>query len=105
MSVTVAPQPSPHIQKGGPSGQVGGSLTFEFTKRKRWADLLIAEFADGINFILSLSSTVLYCSPAVTELLGWKDVDLIDCDFVDLITGMIYLFNLGLLSSFQTFSR
>jgi PAS domain-containing protein len=59
--------------------------TYEFTKRKRWADLLITEPADTITFVLTLSCTILFCSPAVTELLGWKDTDLIDCDLVDLI--------------------
>lgn len=59
--------------------------TFEFTKRKRWADLLITELADGINFILSESCIVLYCGPAVTEITGWKDTDFLDRDFTDFI--------------------
>lgn len=81
MSAISIPQVNPHVQK---------SLllppAYEFTKRKRWADLLITEFADNITFILSFSCRVLYCSPAVKEILGWKDVDLIDCDLTDLIT-------------------
>ncbi|RDB21526.1 Cutinase gene palindrome-binding protein [Hypsizygus marmoreus] len=74
MSAAGAPQASSSIPK-----------TFEFTKRKRWADLLVTEIADGINFILSASCTVLYCGPAVTELLGWKGADLIDCDLLGII--------------------
>ncbi|PFH54243.1 hypothetical protein AMATHDRAFT_78532 [Amanita thiersii Skay4041] len=59
--------------------------TFEFTKRKRWADLLITELADAIIFILSPSREVLYCGNAVVELLGWRVLDLLDRDFLDLI--------------------
>lgn len=70
------------------SGYGKQPLTFEFTKRKRWADLLIAELADGINMILSTSRKVLYCGPAITELIGWRDVDFLDCDLLDFITRM-----------------
>lgn len=70
------------------SGYGKQPLTFEFTKRKRWADLLISELADGINMILSTSRKVLYCGPAITELIGWRDVDFLDCDLLDFITRM-----------------
>ncbi|TFK42470.1 hypothetical protein BDQ12DRAFT_719341 [Crucibulum laeve] len=60
-------------------------LTFEFTKRKRWADLLITELVDVIIFILSPSCKVLYCGTAVTELLGYRDADLVECDLTDFI--------------------
>lgn len=62
-------------------------LTFEFTKRKRWGDLLITELADCIILILSPACKVLYCGTAITEILGWKDVDLIDHDFLRLVRG------------------
>jgi hypothetical protein len=92
MSTAAAAQTNPHVQKSGPGGQAAVPTTFEFTKRKRWADLLVAELADGINFVLSLSCKVLYCSPAAKELVGWRDLDLIDCDFVELIAGKVLSF-------------
>lgn len=59
--------------------------TFEFTKRKRWPDLLITDLVDSVLFILSPSCIVLYVATAVNELLGWRDVDLVDLDFIKLI--------------------
>ncbi|KAG1891459.1 white collar 2 type of transcription factor [Suillus subluteus] len=61
--------------------------TFEFTKRKRWADLLIHELSEAIIFVLSNECKVLFCSRAVSELLGWRDTELIDKDLVDLVNG------------------
>lgn len=61
--------------------------TFEFTKRKRWADLLITELTEAIILILSTQCQILYCSAAVKELLGWRDEDLIDTEFLDLVNG------------------
>jgi len=61
--------------------------TYDFTKRKRWADLLLTELVDNIALVLSVSGKILYCGKAVTELLGWRDVDLVDVDFVNLIDG------------------
>jgi len=59
--------------------------TFEFTKRKRWADLLITELTEAIILILSTQCQILYCGAAVKELLGWRDEDLIDTEFLDLV--------------------
>nr|URY20121.1 blue light receptor WC2 [Flammulina filiformis] len=61
------------------------SSVFDFTKRKRWADLLVTELADSIILILSNTSTILYCGSAITELLGWKDSELMDRPFEDLV--------------------
>ena len=61
--------------------------TFEFTKRKRWADLLITELTEAIILILSTRCQILYCSAAIRELLGWRDEDLIDTEFLDLVNG------------------
>ena len=68
-----------------------GPQTFEFTKRKRWADLLAAELADVIILILSPAREILYCGNAVTELLGWRVLDLLDHDLLDLIPCMSIL--------------
>lgn len=64
-----------------------GPQTFEFTKRKRWADLLVAELADAILLVISPSREILYCGNAVTELLGWRVLDLLHRDLLDLIAS------------------
>jgi PAS domain-containing protein len=61
---------------------------WEFTRRKRWADLLMTELSEAIVLVLSLRRTVLFCNPAVREILGWQDEDLIDSDFKDLVNGL-----------------
>jgi hypothetical protein len=66
--------------------QIQNSQTFEFTKRKRWADLLITELSEAIVLILSPWRKVLFCGAAVVELLGWKDEEVIDKDFGEFIT-------------------
>jgi len=58
---------------------------WEFTRRKRWADLLMTELSEAIVLVLSSRRTVLFCNPAVREILGWQDEDLIDSDFKDLV--------------------
>ncbi|KAM5531739.1 hypothetical protein V8D89_014588 [Ganoderma adspersum] len=60
---------------------------FEFTKRKRWADLLVTELNDTIVFVLSEACQVWYCGNAVTELLGWRDEELVDSDLIDLMNA------------------
>jgi len=60
---------------------------WEFTRRKRWADLLLTELSEAIVLVLSSRRKVLFCNPAVREILGWQDEDLIDSDFKDLLNA------------------
>ncbi|KAF9500816.1 hypothetical protein BDN71DRAFT_1381005 [Pleurotus eryngii] len=85
-----APQPSGSSSSPAATTSSSSALsTFEFTKRKRWADLLINELADAIILVLSSSCTILFSGAAVTEILGWRDVDLVDKDFMDLLNSVI----------------
>jgi len=78
----VAPPPSRPVQLQ-PNQQLVPS--WEFTRRKRWADLLITELSEAIVLVLSPRRKVLFCNPAVREILGWQDEDLIDRDFKHLV--------------------
>ncbi len=90
-----APQPSGSSSSSPAAATNSSSVptpsTFEFTKRKRWADLLINEVADAIILVLSSSCTILFSGAAVTEILGWRDVDLVDKDFMDLVACESFL--------------
>jgi hypothetical protein len=70
----------------------GGQPTnWDFAKRKRWADLLITELSDTIILILAPTCKIIYCGQAIQELLGWNDVDLVDYDFLGLISGEYFI--------------
>ncbi|KAF8651481.1 hypothetical protein AX16_004779 [Volvariella volvacea WC 439] len=62
-------------------------VVFDFTKRKRWADLVITDVSDAIILVLSPSAKVLYCGIAVTELLGWREIDLVDSDLLAFVNS------------------
>jgi hypothetical protein len=65
---------------------------YEFPKRKRWADLILTELVDVVVFIISPTRKILYCGAAITELLGWRDIDLVDLDLSELVNG-IFLYS------------
>lgn len=65
---------------------------FEFTKRKRWADLLVTQLTEAIVLVLSPSAEVLYCGNAVWGLLGWQDHELVDKSFLDFMNRKWNLF-------------
>lgn len=86
------PPPSTSDAAAAPAAQQAQSPVkeipvFEFTKRKRWADLLVTEVNDTIILVLSDACQVWYCGNAVSELLGWRDDELVDGDFIDLMNG------------------
>ncbi|KAH7929684.1 hypothetical protein BV22DRAFT_117494 [Leucogyrophana mollusca] len=90
---TVGPPPSsipgPSTQRplSSTAAPAAAASTFEFTKRKRWADLLIHELSEAIIFILSNECHILFCGRAVNELLGWQDSELIDTDLTELVNA------------------
>jgi PAS domain-containing protein len=60
---------------------------FEFTKRKQWADLLISELTEAIILVLGPLGQIWFCGPAVRDLLGWRDEELIGSDLLGLVNG------------------
>ena len=51
------------------------------------AAVFTINFDDSIILILSETCQVWYCGNAVTELLGWRDDEIVDGDFIDLMNG------------------
>lgn len=63
---------------------------FDFTKRKRWDDLLLDELSENIILVLSLEAKVLFCGNAVTELLGYNDDDLVDSELIEIMNSTLF---------------
>ena len=61
--------------------------TFNFTKWKKFPNLLIAEVTEAIVFVLSTNCEVPFCRTAVTKLLGWRDEDIMDGDVIVFMNG------------------
>ncbi|KAH9945825.1 uncharacterized protein BXZ73DRAFT_37082 [Epithele typhae] len=85
--VSNAALPSSVPESSQPPGLAKEIPIFEFTKRKRWADLLVTELNDTIILVLSETGEVWYCGNAVTELLGWRDDELVDTELLDLVNA------------------
>ncbi|CEL63755.1 Cutinase gene palindrome-binding protein OS=Fusarium solani subsp, pisi PE=2 SV=1 [Rhizoctonia solani AG-1 IB] len=58
---------------------------FEFTKRKKWADILISELSGSILVVLNNADNILWVSPAVVELLGWREDEITERAFRDFV--------------------
>ena len=69
------------------SKQSTPQLIFEFTKRKKWADILVTELTEVIMLVLSDAGVIWYCGPAVKDLLGWTDEELVDMHFSEIMNG------------------
>ncbi|EUC66349.1 PAS fold protein [Rhizoctonia solani AG-3 Rhs1AP] len=65
----------PHAVSSKPPG------VFEFTKRKKWADILVSELSGSVLLVLNSADNVLWASPATLELLGWRDDEIIERPF------------------------
>ena len=74
---------------GAPARHANQQLVFDFTKRKRWADLLVTELTEAIMLVLSDTGVVWYCGPAVEDLLGWADEDLVDGTLFEIMNGAL----------------
>ncbi|KAJ1309113.1 hypothetical protein OPQ81_004790 [Rhizoctonia solani] len=71
MSLAALPQ-HPQTMSSKPPG------VFEFTKRKKWADILISELSGSVLLVLNSADNILWASPAILELLGWRDDEIVE---------------------------
>jgi PAS domain-containing protein len=60
------------------------SKIFDFTKRKRWADILVNEISGAIILVLTHDGKVIFCGEGAKELVGWKD-EVLDNSVTELI--------------------
>ena len=77
------PVPLPPSSKQAPVS----SSVWDWTKRRKWADLLVNELAGTIILVLSPTAEVLYCGAAAVELLGWKEEDVVDTSLINWMHG------------------
>ena len=74
--------------------------TFEFTRRKKWQDILLSELPDTVLFVLDVHRVIQYANPGATEALGWDVEEMVDKDVLDfvnsayLIIALLFLQNI-----------
>ncbi|KAG8696639.1 blue light receptor [Ceratobasidium sp. 394] len=79
MSLAALPSHTPHTVSTKPPP------VFEFTKRKKWADILISELSGSLLLVLNPSAHILWASPAIAEQLGWRDEELLERPIRDIL--------------------
>ena len=62
-------------------------LVFEFTCRKRWADILVSKVLGTLMLILNAAGLILYSGAAIKELLGWEVEDFINKTVLNLLSS------------------
>jgi PAS domain-containing protein len=60
---------------------------FEFTKRKRWPDILISELVNVALLVFSTTGTVIHCDAATQAVTGYTDDQLLSKNFTDFLHG------------------
>ncbi|QRW02119.1 GATA type zinc finger [Ceratobasidium sp. AG-Ba] len=78
MSLAALPSHSTHSVSSKPPP------VFEFTKRKKWADI-ISELSGSLLLVLNPSAHILWASPAIVEQLGWRDDELLERPIRDIL--------------------
>jgi hypothetical protein len=76
----------------GPVSLQNTSGQYDYTKRKRWGDLISSEVVETVAFVVNSSLTVLLCGAAICELLGWRDADFLDTELTEYMDGMALVF-------------
>ena len=99
MTVPSPPQESPATyqqpQHAQQSQAQRGNQIFEFTKRKKWTNILLSEQPDTVIVILDNDNRVQYVGPGMRDVLGWEVEDLVETDFLEVVNGMFRHFCLA----------
>jgi PAS domain S-box-containing protein len=65
---------------------------FEFTKRKRWADVLISELVNVAVLVFSQTGDIIHADAAVHAVTGYSEDQLIGKNFSDILQGQFHPF-------------
>lgn len=65
------------------------NTVFEFTKRKRWADTLIAETANACILAIAPTGSILHCDASVQSVTGYPEDDLVGKNLADFLHGQL----------------
>ena len=68
--------------------------TFEFTRRKKWQDILLSELPDTVLFVLDVHRVIQYANPGATEALGWDVEEMVDKDVLDFVNSAFLIITL-----------
>src|SRR5258706_11280516 len=60
---------------------------FEFTRKKRWADTVVAELVDIAILVFSQQGAILHCDAAVNHVLGYTEDQLLGSNFTSFLHG------------------
>ena len=60
---------------------------FEFTKRKRWADVLVSELVNVAILVLSQTGSIMHADAAAHTVTGYSEDQLLGKNFSDIIHG------------------
>ena len=48
----------------------------------------MADMVEDVGFIVNVAMTVLWCGPAIYDVLGWRETDLLDSEVTEYMNGM-----------------
>lgn len=89
---SLAPVPPPLTMPAQPTKRVSSAnnnnaTTFEFTRRKKWTDILFSELPDTVLFVLDFTRVIQYANPGASEALGWDVEEMVDMDVLKFINS------------------
>lgn len=84
----MSPSSHPPSSSSAAAPQIKRSSRFDFTKKRRWGDLVTADMVEDVGFIVNVALAVLWCGPAVYDVLGWRETDLLDSEVTEYMNGM-----------------
>ncbi|KAK0548582.1 white collar 2 type of transcription factor [Tilletia horrida] len=72
------------IVSASATAAAAGAIVSDFTKRKGWSMRIVEELLDFVH-VLDFGGRILFASPSVTSLTGWKPEELVGKEIVDFI--------------------
>lgn len=81
--LTMSAQPTKRVS----SANNNNATTFEFTRRKKWTDILLSELPDTVLFVLDFTRVIQYANPGASEALGWDVEEMVDMDVLKFINS------------------
>lgn len=95
MALAIAnPKPSSSTPTGATSGTKSGHTAaqkpFDFTKRRRWADVLLSALPGAALLVLDKRGAIEYSGPGTKAVLGWDVDEVVEKNVLEFVNGAFF---------------
>lgn len=87
MAVATTQRPRPRPRTAAAAAPQNTQKIFDFTKRRRWTDVLLSSLPGAALLVLDKYGSIEYAGPGTRAVLGWEIEEVVERNVLEFVNG------------------